>query len=311
MAEKKNDNSVPLLTASKQPFDPIKIAEKIEKAVCIDDKKKYYCFRITPQNYRVGVATGYTVGCCLQCIFCWANETRDNIEKTSAFYSPDEVFDRLADLVREKKQINQIRISDGEPTIGKSHLLKLLELTERSNIGKFILETNGILLGYDSNYVKSLAQFKKLYVRLSLKAGTPSDFTHKTGAIPEAFEFPFEAIRKLIKHSISFNVAAMSADPRFMSPTERISLIAKLAGIDPGLVLKLEEEMVILFPTTMDRLKVSGWIFNEANHPTLIRKIPALKRYVQVSYNPLSSLQCQKISARFTIKAIREMFYGI
>jgi uncharacterized Fe-S cluster-containing radical SAM superfamily protein len=296
---------------TRNPYDPIKLAATTEKIVCKGENRKYFGFWITPQNYKVGVATGYTVGCCLKCVFCWASETRDDIEKSLGFYSPEEVFERLTDFVRQKRRLNRIRISDGEPTIGKQHLIKLIELTERSDITEFILETNGILLGYDSDYVKSLSQFKKLYVRLSLKAGTPEDFTRKTGAIPEAFELQFQALRNLIGYEINFGVAAMSADPRFMSPIERISLIAKLAEIDPALVLKLEEEMAVLFPTTKKRLLASGWNLDGPHLPVLLRKIPFLKRFVQFSYEPLRYVGRQKISLRYSVKAIRELFHGI
>jgi len=41
----------------------------------------------------------------------------------------------------------------------------------------FILETNVILLGADRDYVKGLSRFKKVHIRVSLKAGTTEDFT--------------------------------------------------------------------------------------------------------------------------------------
>lgn len=290
-------------------FDPLKLAEATEKVVCKGNKRKYFHFGTT-LDYKTGIATGYAVGCNLRCVFCWAHDTRDNIKKETALYSPDEVFERLSNIAKQKR-LNQIRISDGEPTIGKQHLLGLIELAERSDIGRFVLETNGILLGHDSDYVKSLARFKKLYVRLDLKAGTPEDFTRKTGAIPEAFDLPFQGIKNLINHGINVGVAAMSADPRFMSPTERISLIGKLAEIDPELVLNLEEEMTILFPTTLKRLRASGWNLDGNYQPVLLRKMPVLRRFVQFSYEPVRSVGCRKISLRFTLKCIRDLIHGI
>lgn len=293
-----------------RPFNPVSLAEATERVVCRGEKRKYLRFGITP-NYEVGVATAYAVGCSLRCVFCWASKTRDNIEETADFFSPEEVFEKLYSLAKQKRRINQIRVSDGEPTIGKQHLLKLIELTERSDIKKFILETNGILFGHDREYVKSLSEFKKIYVRVSFKAGTPEDFTRKTGAIPEAFELPFQAIKNLMDHDISFRVASMSADPRFMSPTERMSLIGKLANIDPAIALNLEEEMTILFPTTMKRLKASGWDYSKANIPFIVRKIPGLGRYLQFSYGSVRSLGCPKVSFKFTLRAIRELIHGI
>jgi len=211
--------------------------------------------------------------------------------------------------IAQKKHLNQIRISDAEPTIGKTHLLELLELVERSNFRRFILETNGILLGYDRDYVRSLSQFRKVHIRISLKAGTANDFARKTGAAPEAFELPFQAIRNLKDERIPFWVAAMSADPRFMTPLERVSLISKLAEIDPALVLNMEEEMVVLYPETRKRLEAIGWNLG-AGRLYALQRIPGLRRLLQVSYRSISSLGSKKVSRFYTIKAIRELFHG-
>ena len=291
-----------------KPFDPIALARATEKVVCRGNKRLYSRFSSTI-NYQKGIATGYAVGCCLRCIYCWSSETRDCLVKTSSFFSPQEVFEKLEDIAK-RKHLDQVRVSDAEATIGRMHLLQLLELVERSTIKRFILETNGILLGYDRSYVRSLSQFRKVRVRLSLKAGTADGFTSKTGAVPESFELPFQAIRNLRAEGIKFWVAAMSADPQFMTPLERVSLIGKLAEIDPALVLNLEEEMVVLFPETLKRLKASGWDFS-SKQLSAFQKIPGLRRFLQISYQPISSLAARKISRGFTVKAIRELFHGI
>jgi len=121
------------------------------------------------------------------------------------------------------------------------------------------LETNGILFGIDKDYVNKISKFTKAHVRVSLKAGTPEDFTKKTGAEPEAFEIPFQAIRNLLDHNVSFYVAAMSADPRIMKPKERENLIQKLAEIDHQLLVNLEEEVMDDYKTTLARLKLADW----------------------------------------------------
>jgi uncharacterized Fe-S cluster-containing radical SAM superfamily protein len=301
-----HENSSSLLNPEFLPFDPVKAAIATERAVCRGNKRKYSRFGSTI-NYQTGIATAYTVGCCLRCVFCWSSETRDLPDKTPDYYSPQEVFVRL-DKIAQKRKLDQIRISDGEPTIGKSHLLGLLELVEQSDFRRFVLETNGILFGQDKDYVKSLGKFKKIWVRVSIKAGTPESFTQKTGAIPEAFELPFKAIRYLHEEGINFDVATMSADPRFMSPQERVSLIVKLGEIDPSIVLNLEEEMVILYTETLNRLKKIGWSFKK-NQLIALQKIPFLRRFLQVSYHPISSLARMDISRSDTLKAIKEIFH--
>lgn len=204
-----------------------------------------------------GIATGYTCGCCLRCVFCWVDWSRDFPEQYGRFYSAQEAFERLS-AAAHRQGVEKLRISGAEPTLGKEHLLNLLEHVEGSEFKLFILETNGILFGVDRDYVRRVARFMKPHVRVSLKAGTPEAFEMKTGARAESFEIPFEAIRNLLDSGASFHVAAMSADPRIMSPEERVSLIERLVDIDPKLALNLEEEVIDPYRTTLDRLKFAG-----------------------------------------------------
>jgi len=237
------------------PFDPVKLIEQTQKIVCSGNKRKYTDFYAT--GVYGGIATGYTVGCCLRCIFCWVDLSREYPERYGRFYSPEEAFDELSRQAKEYGTM-KLRISGAEPTLGKEHLLGLLSLVEESMFKLFILETNGIYFGVKESYVKEVSKFQKVHIRVSLKAGTPEDFMRKTGAQPEAFEIPFNGIRNLIKHKVSFHVAAMSADPRIMSPGERAALIKKLHAIDPTLVRSLEEEIVDPYKTTFLRLEKAG-----------------------------------------------------
>ena len=237
------------------PFDPLALAGRTEEIVCQGDHRKYtkfYC----PGVYG-GIATGYTCGCCLRCIFCWVNWSRDFPEKYGFFASPADAFHRLSRVAR-KAGVDQLRISGAEPTLGKSHLLALLEKVESSPFRLFILETNGVLIGADPDYARQIARFKKVHTRVSLKAGTPQAFTRKTGAKPESFELPFRGIENLLKAGASFHVAAMTADPRFVNKQERQCLIDRLASIHPALVSNLEEEVVSPYHTTLERLRHAG-----------------------------------------------------
>jgi uncharacterized Fe-S cluster-containing radical SAM superfamily protein len=237
------------------PFDPLELARRTEEIVCRGDRRKYtkfYCAGVYG-----GIATGYTCGCCLRCVFCWVNWSRDFPERHGAFYSPDEAFQQLRRAAR-KRRVGQLRISGAEPTLGKCHLLGLLERVEASPFRLFILETNGVLLGADRDYAGQIARFTKVHTRVSLKAGTPEAFTRKTGARPESFELPFQAIRNLLEAGASFHVAAMSADPRIVTEAERQSLLDRLAAIHPALVRHLEEETVDPYDTTLERLRRAG-----------------------------------------------------
>jgi uncharacterized Fe-S cluster-containing radical SAM superfamily protein len=72
-----------------------------------------------------------------------------------------------------KRQVSKLRIPGGEPTLGKEHLLGVLDrvAVRRGRGFTFILETNGIPLGYDPNYAQALAKYRDVHVRVSLKAG--------------------------------------------------------------------------------------------------------------------------------------------
>lgn len=240
------------VTPDFKPFDPVELARETEKIVCRGNRRKYTDFYAT--GVYGGIATGYTCGCCLRCVFCWVDFSREWPEKYGKFYSPEEAFERLSDAAR-RYDVQKLRISGAEPTLGKEHLLGLLEYVERSGFDIFILETNGILFGVDRDYVEKVSKFTKPHVRVSLKAGTPEAFSRKTGARPEAFETPFQAIRNLLDFGVSFHVAAMSADPRIMEPQERITLLKKLAEIDPRLALGPEEEVIDPYKTAITRLK--------------------------------------------------------
>ncbi len=238
------------------PFDAVELIEHTERIVCSGNKRRYTDFYLT--GVYGGIATGYTVGCCLRCVFCWVDLSREYPERYGKFYSPAEAFRELSGAAK-RYRTEKLRISGAEPTLGKEHLLGLLTEVERSTFKLFILETNGIYFGVDEGYAEAVSRFKKVHIRVSLKAGTPEDFTRKTGARPGAFELPFQGIRNLVKHKASFHVAAMSADPRIMSREERAELAAKLRSISPALVRDLEEEVIDPYKTTLLRLNKAGY----------------------------------------------------
>jgi uncharacterized Fe-S cluster-containing radical SAM superfamily protein len=234
-----------------EPFDPIELAELTEAKVCRDSSRKYtdfYCVGVYG-----GISTGYTIGCCLRCIFCWVDLSRDFPDRYGDFYSPEEVAHRLIVNAR-RKRLSKLRISGGEPMLCREHLLSVLDLIEGKGFA-FILETNGIPLGDDDSYAQELAGYRDLYVRVSLKAGTAEGFQERTGAKGEFWELPFQAIESLIRAGVDFHVAAMT-DPRLMPSEERRSLLHKLRQI--GYDGYLEEETCDPYRTSLVRLQAAG-----------------------------------------------------
>ena len=137
-------------------YDPIELSKKVEKIVVENNRKKYYRFR--PTGFYGGIATADTVGCNLRCKFCWSSNSVWDAGSTGEFYSAQEVSDTLLSIA-DQKGYHQVRISGGEPTIGKQHLIDILEHIKANYL--FILETNGILLGYDNTYIEGLSRFKE------------------------------------------------------------------------------------------------------------------------------------------------------
>jgi len=257
------------LTPDFKPFDPLELASETEKIVTRQGpdglERKYTDFYSVPV-YR-GIATGYAAGCCLRCIYCWSNWSRDFPERFGEFYSPEEVAQRLFKAAedgiiysdywrRHIPKVNKLRLSGCEPTIGKEHLLSVLRYVEDSKYQLFILETNGILFGADRDYVKRVAKFaSKIYVRVSFKAAAPEGFTQRTGAIGKYYELPFKALKNLLDEGIFARAAAMT-DPRIMPKEERKILIEKLGEIDPQCRKgELEEETVDAYDASIKRLK--------------------------------------------------------
>ncbi len=98
-----------------------------------------------------------------------------------------------------------VRVSGGEPTICKKHLLELISLFPENKL--FILETNGILLNED--YIKELSNFKNIYVRVSLKGVDEKTFEQITGADGEIFKNQLNALELLKKYRIKSRAAIL------------------------------------------------------------------------------------------------------
>ncbi len=217
------------------------------------DMRKYY--RIArPGRWYGGICAADCVGCNLKCLFCWSNFPRDHPENTGKFYTPAQVYDALK-VCALNHGYDKIRVSGNEPTIGRRHLLELLELVEMDGKLYFILETNGILIGYDKSYARDLSRYSRLHVRVSIKACSEEEFHRITGARPEAFRLQLNALRNLLDYNVSFHPAIMVS---FCSDESLRRLVERLAEIDSRLPSILEPEYVILYPHVIERLRRAG-----------------------------------------------------
>jgi len=227
-------------------YDPVKRAEDTASIVCDGDRRKYYRFR--PARFYGGIATADCVGCCLRCIFCWSYREVVKPENYGEFLSPEEVSGRLVSIVR-KKRFGQVRVSGNEPTIGREHLLEVLELIP-SDI-QFILETNGILIGHDKTYAEDLSRFENLYVRVSLKGTSEEEFSILTRADPSGFTLQLQALDNLYWAGVNVHPAAMVS----FSPRENIQALSKRLRRIHRSFADVEIEELVLYGDVEERLR--------------------------------------------------------
>jgi len=228
-------------------YNPIELSKKIEKIVCKNKEKKYYRFR--PTGFYGGIATADTVGCNLRCKFCWSTNSVWKPTDTGKFYSPEYVAETLLNIA-ESKGYHQVRISGGEPTIGRKHLINVLE-NIYPNL-TFILETNGILLGSDETYIEDLSKFKNLHIRVCIKCINSEEFTLLTGA-ESGHEHQMKSLEYLKDSKINFNIALVSVTgnkQEFYNKLKEMSLEKIL----------LEEEEIKLYPQVRNQLQKEGLI---------------------------------------------------
>jgi len=236
-------------------LDPLKLAEvvrgKVTRKTAGVEELRYYRFR--GGRWYGGIATGDVVGCNLRCKFCWSWRYSYFTDK-GFFCKPREVFEKLVSIA-EKRGYKYLRLSGGEPTIAREHLLEILKLVDETNY-TFILETNGILIGSDYSYAKELARFNNIVVRVSFKGTTPEEFELLSGADKRFYEYQFKALENLLnagfKPGRDFYAAAMLS----FSPEDNVkSFLRRLSQIHPALAQELDAEYVILYPHVIELLR--------------------------------------------------------
>ncbi|MGC8999234.1 MAG: radical SAM protein [Candidatus Bathyarchaeia archaeon] len=234
-------------------YDPVKRHLAIEKLVTRIGpggmERKYY--RIRPARWYGGIVTADCVGCGLLCRFCWVSDAVMNRpHDVGAFYTSKRVADSLVSLAK-KCNLDLLRLSGGEPTIGKQHLLELLENLNGKGY-HFILETNGIPIAYDRGYAESLAKYNFVHVRVSLKGCNEEEFALLTGAKPEGFMLQLKALEELVNAKVSCHPSVMAS---FSTKKSLQSLIERIGRISPKLAEEIEIEELILYPHVVRRLR--------------------------------------------------------
>lgn len=237
-------------------YDPVQRHLAIEKLVtragAEGPEKKYYRFR--PARWYGGIVTADCTGCGLLCKFCWVRDTiMLHPSESGRFYTPKQVAHNLTVLAR-KFGFRQLRVSGGEPTIGKTHLLQLLDILKDKGFS-FILETNGILIGCDENYARDLGKYNFVHVRVSLKGCSNQEFSLLTGADPDGFELQLSSLKKLSDAGVKYHPSVMTS---FTNENNLQNLKQRLKQIDPDLANQMEIEELILYPHVVQRIHKYG-----------------------------------------------------
>lgn len=235
-------------------YNPVQRHLAIEKLVTRmgpkGQERKYY--RIRPARWYGGIITADCVGCGLLCKFCWVSDAvMLRPADAGRFYTSRKIADGLVALAK-KRSLDLLRVSGGEPTIGKPHLLQLLDALQGKGY-RFILETNGIPIANDESYAEDLSKYGFVHVRVSLKGCNEEEFAMLTGAKPNGFTLQLKALQNLIDAGVSCHPSVMAS----FSPRKSLqALIRTLRQISSSLAEEAEIEELILYPHVIKRMRM-------------------------------------------------------
>ena len=235
------------------PFDPIRRSEEAEKLVMRGESRTYYKFRAAP--YYGGIATADAIGCSFLCAYCWNYGRNENPSRSGNFYSPKAVADKLLEISR-RRNFHLFRITGSEPILGEAsfqHLLKVVEIVfQESPHAKFILETNGLMLGNREDFADQL-KFRNLLIRIAVKGVDPDSFEKIAGVQREFFTYPLLALKNLARRGIRAWPAVM-AD--LFSEAEINELRETLR--ENEIIAELELECLEPYPFVLENMRKRG-----------------------------------------------------
>eukprot|EP00667_Euglena_gracilis_P018259 EG_transcript_19379 len=236
------------------PFDPLQRAKQVEALVVQGEARQYYRFR--PAPYYGGIATADAHGCDLLCAYCWNYDRNERPSKAHGrFYSPGEVAAELLRIAR-KKGYHAYRLTGSEPVLGRASLQHVLqvkrEVLAQDPMGRFILETNGLVLGSDPALCAALAaSAMQLSVRICVKGTDPESFQKVTGANDTGFFLQLTALQELQRRGVAAHAAFM-AD---LFPAVDIESLSACLEQDWGIAGGLELEGLERYPPVMRHLR--------------------------------------------------------
>lgn len=135
-----------------------------------------------------------TYDCTNKCQFCFSTYLKDNI------ISVDGLLKAIEDGITNG--CDELVLSGGEPTLYPDIIIKVLTIADKVGYKKFILQTNGSGLAYDSDllvFLDKFAQKKELCVSFSIH-GHCTEIHDKMSSCEGAFDLLIKAMEN-IKHS--------------------------------------------------------------------------------------------------------------
>jgi len=218
----------PGLPGPNLPFDPIERGKASEEIVMRGNTRLFYRFRNT--DFYGGIITCDAMGCNLLCAHCWNYGRNENpIGKT--FLSPEQAAKKIVDMCAKEDQW-YCRMSGCEPILGEQsarYFKALMDACDDYAIEKYeecpnwILETNGIVLGYTPQLLEVLTG-NYMTIRISFKGHNEEVFQAVTGAKGEYWKCPIEAFKKCQEIGIQVIPACM---PAFSDKTKLEELIGE------------------------------------------------------------------------------------
>ena len=236
-------------------FDAFERAAVVSQEV--EDSGRRRVLRVAAAGACDDAPTIHLPGCNLACVHCWAGPDREAPDAWGAFRTWPALrreLSRYRSHNRLDANPEHIRLSGGEPILSGAFfdLLEALLVLP----GKVFVETNGIMLGKNPDWIRNLDACRdRVFFKISLKAGTPERFEQITGATRTAFEASWSCVRELWQAQVPFDLNALSLAEELFDRKERETLLDRLASIAPELPARLTQERLTAYPDTIRRMK--------------------------------------------------------
>ena len=135
-----------------------------------------------------------TNACNLKCPICFTYNREDQ-----TYFMSEKEFQNIIDWIIESEgQVDLINITGGEPTL-HPNLMQLIRLCKRKEIGRVTLNSNGIRISKDENFVKQIGE-EGVYIVLSLNT-----FRSETSLLMHGLDIVQEklsALKNLEKYNV-------------------------------------------------------------------------------------------------------------